>query len=510
MTEKKLIGFDLIARKKTQIIELLNDNDLKVEQKNPEYDKLTHSELLNLCRERNITGYRAKTSSGNNPFTKERMIQLLKENNFRKTLFQYLTDNNPLILSKFVGDQNILQKNFFDTSEYYTWKCYNLECKDTFEAIARNVYKEDSPRVYCDVCSHKNKQINKQITILKRSGSIQDKYPLIKDVWSIENKKKPTEFSPGSNEKVKLKCPNNSSKHPDYEIDVYHIEEHTCFRCPKCVTKSSNAEMRIYSELKYLFKDVKWQQKIEGREADVTIEDLKLVIEIDGFPWHKDKSEKDLTKNLIFEKNGYSVLRIRDPRLDIIVCNTIVCNLTNLSLIDYNKIVEWINTKFKCNKVIYDEWKNIEYYKEIQVSKMSIKYEESIEYLFPESKKLWDYEKNTPFIPSHLSYGSKMDIWLKCSSGHSWQRIINHLFRTIKGKKHIMKCPECIKPKLNKRILQINGKEYKSILEWCREKNIDRNVLYRKFKKNNIDITSIICIQKYIEENIEVLLKIII
>jgi hypothetical protein len=197
-----------------------------------------------------------------------------------------------------------------------------------------------------------------------------------------------------------------------------------------------------------------------------------------------------------------NLIRIRDPRLDIIVCNTIVCNLTDLSLIDYNKIVKWINTKFKCNIVNYDDWKNTEYYKEIQVSKMVVKYKESIEYLFPESKKLWDYEKNYPFIPSQFSQGSHKEIWLKCSDEHSWQRNLSHLFRTIKGKKHIMKCPECIKPKSNKRILQINGETYKSILEFCKQKNIDRNILYKKLKKNKIDITSILCIQKYIEDKL--------
>lgn len=127
---------------------------------------------------------------------------------------------------------------------------------------------------------------------------------------------------------------------------------------------------------------------------------------------------------------------------------------------------------------------------------MSIKYEESIEYLFPESKKLWDYEKNYPFIPSQLSYGSHMELWLKCSSGHSWKRNLSHVFRTIKGKKHYMKCPECHTPKSNKTIIQIKGKIYKSISEWCRDKNVDRNVLYRELKKNDIDITSITYIQK--------------
>jgi very-short-patch-repair endonuclease len=463
-----------------------------------DYETKSRSELIALVKERNINGY-----SSINLLKTTKLIEILTKNNIRKTLFEYLTDNNPSILSKFVGNQYIIKTKFFDTNDYYTWKCYTLECSNTFEALARNVYKDESPRKYCDSCSQQSRNENRVIACLKRSGSIEDKFPLIKNIWSIENKKKPSEFTPGSNEKVKLKCPNNSSKHQDYEIAIYHIEEHTCFRCPKCVTKSSNAEMRIYSELKYSFKDVKWQQKIEGREADIIIEDVKLVIEIDGFPWHKDKSEKDLAKNSIFEKNGYSVLRIRDPRLDNIICETIVCNLTDLSLIDYNKIVEWINTRFKCNILKYDEYKNTEYYKEIQLSKMSVNYEESIEYLFPESKKLWDYEKNTPFIPSQLSYGSHMEIWLKCSDGHSWKRNLSHLFRTIKGKKHIMKCPECYEPKSNKRIIKINGITYKSILELCRQKSIDRHKLYKKMRQNKIDSTVITNIQIFIEENIE-------
>jgi len=486
--EKGVTRYSSIGR--TDIIKLLKEFDMMPAKTISEYDKLSYYELLDLCRERNITGYQARGISGKIVFTKERMIQLLIENNFRKSLFQYLTDNNSSILDKFVGNQDILKTNFFDTSDYYTWKCHNLECSNTFEALARNVYKDESPRLYCDICSHQSRCKNKQMAIMKRSGSIEDKYPLIKEIWSLENKKKPNEFSPGSNERVKLICPNQSAKHPDYEIVVCKIQEHTCFRCPKCITKSSNAEMRIYSELKYSFKDVIWQQKIEGREADVTIEDLKLVIEIDGFPWHKDKSEKDLAKNIIFEKNGYRVLRIRDPRLDGIVCDSIVCNLTDLSLVEYGKIVEWININFNCDIVIYDEWKNTEYYKEIQISKMSVKYEESIEYLFPESKRIWDYEKNYPFVPSQLSQGSCIEIWVKCSSGHSWKRKLSHLFRTIKDKKHTMKCPECHTPKSNKTIIQINGKIYKSISECCRDLNLDRNVIYKT--KGVKDIKTII------------------
>lgn len=426
----------------------------------------------------------------------------LKEKGIKNSLFTHITEYNPFVLTKFVGNINILKTISPGITKYYTWKCDTLECSNTFEAIPRNVYKICLPRKYCDKCTHQNRQINKQLSILKRSGSIEKLFPFIKDVWSDENEKAPNEFSPGSNEKVKLKCPNKSAKHPDYEITVHRIQEHNCFRCSKCITKSSNAEMRIYSELKYIFKDVKWQQKIEGREADITIEDLKLVIEIDGFPWHKDKSEKDLAKNAIFEKNGYNVLRIRDSRLEEIVCDTIICDLYNLSITEYNKIIEWIKVKFKCDVNTFEEWKNIEYYKEIQTSKMYIPYYESIEYIFPKSKDVWDYEKNYPFVPSQFSHGSDIEIWLKCINGHSWKRKLNHLFRTIKDKKYIMKCPECEIPRSNKRIIQINGKTYKSILELCRQKNINRHALYKTLKQNNINITSITDVQKFIEEHL--------
>jgi hypothetical protein len=42
-----------------------------------------------------------------------------------------------------------------------------------------------------------------------------------------------------------------------------------------------------------------------------------------------------------------------------------------------------------------------------------------------------------------------------------------------------MKCPECHIPKSNKTSIQINGKNYKSISECCKDLNIDRNVLYK-------------------------------
>ncbi len=470
-----------------------------------DYDGKTKVELIALCKERGIIGYTGAS--------KENIIQLLQGviREVKNNLFDYFTANNPSIITKYVGNPDNLKTISYGTNVHYIWKCKNYsECSNTFEARPRELFRNDKKphTMCCSICSTKERVITHQKNMLEKNGSILSKMPDIISIWCEDNKFKPNELTDNSHERVKLKCPNKSAKHPDYEIYVYNIHESNCYSCSKCVVKTSIAEMRIYSELKYAFRDVKWQQKIEEREADITIEDLKLVIEVDGFPWHRDKIERDLLKNTIFEKNEYSVLRVRDIKLEKIACDTVVCDVSDFTLLEYNKIVEWISTKFKCNMVIYNEWKNNEYYREIQASVLSIPYDTSVEYLYPESKVLWDYQKNHPFIPSSFTPGSHMEVWIKCKSGHSYKKPVHNIFRTKKhNKKHILNCPECIKPKLNKRIIQINGITYRSIIECCRQKNIPKTRLYTKMEENEIDHTVITNIQTFIEKNLDSLMK---
>jgi very-short-patch-repair endonuclease len=471
-----------------------------------DYNTKTKVELVALCKERGIKGYASIGS------TKEKIIQLLKGeiSQVKNNLFDYLTINNPSIILIYVGNSDDLKTISQGTMVHYKWKCANyLECANTFEARPRDLFRNDRKphSIHCSACSSKEKVINCQKTMLEKNGSIQSKMQHIINIWCEDNMFKPNELTNNSHKRVKLKCPNKSAKHPNYEIYVYNIQEIYCYRCPKCYLNTSNAEIIIYSELKYSFKDVKWQQKIEDREADVIVEDLKLVIEIDGYPWHKDKMRKDLAKNAIFEKNGYSVLRIRDTKLDKITCDNIVCNISNLSIINYNKIAEWINTRFKCNIHIYNEWKNIEYYRELLSNISTIPYDNSVEYLYPESKDLWDYEKNYPLIPSNFTPGSHIEVWIKCKSGHSYKKPIHNIFRTVKDKKHMLNCPECIIPRSNKRTLQINGITYKSIIYFCKQKNIPKNRLYTKMNQSRIDITVIANIQTYIEANLDILTR---
>ena len=509
-----------------------------------EYNSKTKVELVALCKEKGVKGY---AQIG---ITKETIIQLLKgeieykdprekdnwsenkKESFEKTLttrrlknnlFDYLIKNNPSILDKYDGDIDDMKLISHSTMEHSKWKCKNYsECSNIFDARPRDVFRNDKRQTkYCSECKKVNRKeqgVKYQKMMLEMNGSIQIKIPDITDVWCEDNTFKPNELTDNSHETVRLKCPNKSAKHPKYEIKVYNIQEGNCFSCPKCSVKTSKAEMRIYSELKCQFENVKWQQKIEGKEADITIEDIKLVIEVDGFPWHMDKTAKDLAKNVIFEKNGYTVLRVRDPKLEEIACSSIICNLSDLPLTDYNKIVEWINIHFKCNINVFNEWKNIEHFREIQASVLSVPYNESLEYLFPESKDLWDYEKNHPLIPSHFRIGSSMKVWIKCKSGHSYERQINQMFRIrndakYRNEKQIMNCPDCPKPKYksnnpNQRIIEVNGKSYNNITECCRELKITRTYLYEKMKAKGIDKNVMDNIQKLIEELLKVKLQV--
>lgn len=49
----------------------------------------------------------------------------------------------------------------------------------------------------------------------------------------------------------------------------------------------------------------------------------------------------------------------------------------------------------------------------------------------PDLAAEWDYEKNTPLLPTQVTVGSGKAVWWKCPHGHSWKAFI--LNRTRRG-----------------------------------------------------------------------------
>ena len=86
-------------------------------------------------------------------------------------------------------------------------------------------------------------------------------------------------------------------------------------------TGTSKEEQLIYYFVKLFFPDAQnrflYKDEKSGftAEADIFIPGEKVVIEYDGEYWHRNKTEQDIRKNLIFNNGGYYVIRVREEGL---------------------------------------------------------------------------------------------------------------------------------------------------------------------------------------------------
>ena len=215
---------------------------------------------------------------------------------------------------------------------------------------------------------------------------------------------------------------------------------------PKCSLKSSKLEIRVYTEFKAIFDEVKWRTKINGYECDVFLPNYKLGIEIDGGYYHENRQEKDKVKGENLREMGISLFRLRNKSLGIIdntdilyryreshfsilarLLKTMLDNFT-FKTVDYTKIFNYI----KAGRL-----RNSREYRKILSYLPSPPYEESLQSLYPELSKEWNYEKNAPLEPYMFSPDSTKKVWWDCERGHEWIATINSRTRLGRG------CKQC-------------------------------------------------------------------
>lgn len=90
--------------------------------------------------------------------------------------------------------------------------------------------------------------------------------------------------------------------------------------CPKCSPLfQSRTEIELAAELSIHFMISLDDHEISlghrNISADIIIRDLKIAIEYDGHHWHKDRGEEDRTKNVLLNKAGWKLVRIREKPL---------------------------------------------------------------------------------------------------------------------------------------------------------------------------------------------------
>jgi len=219
--------------------------------------------------------------------------------------------------------------------------------------------------------------------------------------------------------------------------------------CKKCTGIGiSYMEIRTYSELISIFKDIEWSYKIKGYQCDLFIPQLNLAIEVDGQYWHKvqRRINFDHKKNHFFKKNNIKLIRVRenglplmDPEMDInaYFINTKIVDIHKLldkilKLKTSIKIIKKINHYKKNNNFI-----NNELYRKICSNLPSPIFKNSLAYKRKDLKKEWDYEKNFPLVPSMFKLSSNLLVCWICKKKHSYQARIGN--RTILKRN----CPYC-------------------------------------------------------------------
>ena len=257
-------------------------------------------------------------------------------------------------------------------------------------------------------------------------------YPELCKQWDLEKNSPllPSQVVPGSNKTVWWKCTRGHSWKTSPQNRAIQKTE-----CPFCRPNISRLEIRIYSELSAIFQDVKRTPKFWGKEFDIAIPSLKICIEVDGYPWHLHKGEKDSLKDALCQQHGYTLIRVRDDRLPL---------LGNLSIFYSEKKrdeqIEVINQIAKlilqCPLIKLSEQKLL---LDLSVAKsfgneagfLSLLselpgpgFDKSIAATHPHIAAEWHPTKNGDLQPNMISIGSGHRAHWKCSKGHEWDAAV--------------------------------------------------------------------------------------
>jgi len=120
--------------------------------------------------------------------------------------------------------------------------------------------------------------------------------------------------------------------------------------CPFCHSHTSQLELRVFCEMKHIFKNVEHRKKFSGKECDVYIPELRLAIEVDGVYWHKNKSKSDRKKNKFFRNENITLLRIREEGLERLSNKDVFCSTKEKHFTVVLKLVKEIKKNIDLNK----------------------------------------------------------------------------------------------------------------------------------------------------------------
>jgi rubrerythrin len=245
---------------------------------------------------------------------------------------------------------------------------------------------------------------------------------------------RPEEYLPGSNKKVWWKCGRGHSWEAQISKRALRGDG-----CPECHSKISLLQVRVYAELKSVFKTAELGPLVHGYEVDVYLPDYRIGVEIDGYPWHSRRLDADIKKSEELRKKDITLLRLRDCRLPEIRDDQVTFEgVINKGHI--NDLVRRIGiTGTNVDKYLEKNgYANDRLFWKLAAKRSLTDPKNSVAYRFPSVAREWDYEANHPALPTQFDAGGAQVAWWKCAKcGERYDARIAHRTLSDSG------CPFC-------------------------------------------------------------------
>lgn len=319
------------------------------------------------------------------------------------------------------------------------WVC--PECGHEWRARVANQTKQRGSG--CPVCQRKSIAAGNRERGLMRSGSLGERFPSIAEEWhpTRNGGLSPHMVSAHSGDQVWWRC----YRGHEWQVSVNQRTRGFGTWCPKCNPQVSKLEVAVFCELLSIFEDAEWQARLDGVECDILVKSLRLAVEVDGFPWHRDHAERDQVKNRFLEERGLSVIRLRDRRLGRISQQDILYDGHSPHLAVIIRLLKGLIGHGLVPKHIEEmlvayisdnRLQNDDQFRAIVAQLPQPPYESSIAHLHPALVRQWNALRNDPMGPSLFTAGSGQVVWWKCPQGHEWKASISD---RVKGRG----CPTC-------------------------------------------------------------------
>jgi|APSaa5957512535_1039671.scaffolds.fasta_scaffold10250_2 hypothetical protein len=318
-----------------------------------------------------------------------------------------------------------------------TWLCKNGH---EWETSAAQRVKANTGCPYCS-----GKLPTQENNLLKYNSRLCEQWDYEKNGDLI-----PENFVPGSQKKVWWNCIRGHS----WQASIYNRAiKYT--GCPNCNSGTSQFELRIYSELKSIFKDATIHEKIDGFESDIFIEQYNLGIDYDALYTHKSTKRIDFDKKKIdhFKSIGMLFIKVREIGLPSLSKNEVYVSGIVAELEHVKKILKFIISNLELKKrhqrsiktyLKKSKFQNHNLFLDLLYMLPNPIKEKTLSYLYPDIIKEWHPTKNGALKPDNVSGRSNFKVWWRCKNKHEWYSSVDNRAYSSHG------CPYCSRKRVTK------------------------------------------------------------